>query len=74
MIVSLFRLKAPVSAILGKPGGLRVSVKIPAGAMLRESYQSSITLLGMIGVYWEGRHCSVFLNDLFKNADRVESA
>jgi len=28
----------------------------------------------MVGVYWEGRHYSVYLNDLLFKAEQVESA
>jgi hypothetical protein len=59
---------------MDKPGGQKVSVRIPVGAMLRESSQPSTTLLGMVGVHWEGRHYSVSLKDLLNNAERVESA
>ena len=67
-------LRFPVSAILDKPDGEQVSVNIPAGVVLRESPALSATLLGSVGVYWEGRHYSVALNDLLKKADRVETA
>jgi hypothetical protein len=73
-IVSRYRLNAPITAILDKRGGQNVFVKIPAGAILREAPQISTALLGMVGVYWENRQYSVSLNDLFKNAERVEGA
>ena len=69
-----YRLKAPLSAILDKPGGQIVSVTIPIGAMLLDSAHTSTTLAGMVGVYWEGQHYSVFFNDLLKNAEIVQSA
>jgi hypothetical protein len=69
-----YRLKAPISAILDKPNGEHASVKIPAGVVLHESSTHSTTLFGLIGVLWEGRHYSVALNDLLKNADRIETA
>jgi len=72
--MSQYRLKAPVSAILDKSGGVNASVKIPAGAVLHDFSKHSATLLGMIGVYWEGRHYSVFLQEMLKNADFVRSA
>jgi hypothetical protein len=31
-------------------------------------------VIGMIGVYWEGRHYSVHLRDLLRNGERVQSA
>lgn len=67
-------LRFPVSAILDKPDGEQVSVNISAGVVLRESPALSATLLGSVGVYWEGRPYSVALNDLLKKADRVETA
>ena len=73
-MLSRYRLKAPLSAILDKPGGQNVSLTIPAGAVLVDSLHTSTTLLGMVGVFWEGQHCSVFLNDLLKNAELVQSA
>lgn len=72
--MSSYVLKVPISAILDKQEGQNASVKIPAGAVLRESAQPSTTLLGMIGVYWEGRHYSVSFRDLARNADLVEGA
>jgi hypothetical protein len=69
-----YRLNAPLSAILDKPGGQIVSVTLPAGAMLLDSLRTSTTLLGMVGVYWEGQHYSVFFNDLLKSAEMVQGA
>jgi hypothetical protein len=69
-----YRLKAPISAILNKPDRQQVSVKIPAGVVLHETSVHSTTLFGLIGVLWEGRHYSVALNDLLKNADRIKTA
>ena len=75
-MLSRYRLKAPMSAILDKPGGQNVSVTIPVGAMLLDSLHTSTTLLGMVGggVYWKGLHYSVFLDDLLKSAEIVQSA
>ena len=73
-MLSRYRLKAPMSAILDKPGGQNVSVTIPVGAVLQDSLHTSTTLLGMAGVYWEGQHYSVFLDDLLKKAEIVQSA
>ena len=72
--MSHYRLKAPISAILDESGGLEPSVKIPAGAVLHDSSKHSTTLLGMVGIYWEGRHYSVSLQDLLKNSELVERA
>ena len=69
-----YRLKAPMSAILNKPGGKHISVTLPAGAILKESSERSTTLLGMYGVYWEERHYSVSFPELLLKAERVESA
>ncbi len=52
----------------------KVSVTLPVGALLNESSQPSTTLLGMAGVYWEGRHYSVYPKDLLKKAERVSTA
>jgi hypothetical protein len=57
-----------------KAGGERVSVILPAGAVLKSSSQRSTTLLGMVGVYWKGRHYSVYPKDLFQKAERVSTA
>jgi hypothetical protein len=70
-----YRLKAPIPAILDKPCGF-ASVTIPGGALLDRPFQpqaESTTLFGMIGVYWEDRHYSVYPNDLALNAELVES-
>ncbi len=69
-------LKAPIRAILDKPDGY-VSVTIPAGASLvrpSQPQEKSTTLFGMVGVFWEDRHYSVYPNDLALKAERVESA
>lgn len=66
-------MKVPISAILDKPGGQQVSVKLPAGSVVLDSSEPSTTLLGMVGVYWEGRHYSVALSDLLKNSERVKT-
>ena len=72
-----YRLKAPIRAILEKQDGKEVSVTIPVGALLvrfSEPQETSTTLFGMIGVYWEERHYSVYPNDLALKAERVQSA
>ena len=71
-----YRLKAPIPAILDKPGGF-ASVIIPVGALLDRPFQpraKSTTLFGMVGVFWEDRHYSVYPNDLALNAELVETA
>jgi len=69
-----YSVKDPISAILHKPGGGHVSMTLPAGAVLQESTQASTTLLGMVGVYWEGRHYSVALSELLKKTELVSTA
>lgn len=69
-----YRLKTSISAIYDKLGGSLIRVTLPAGAVLTDSSQPSGTLIGMIGVYWEGRHYSVHLRDLLKNGERVSTA
>jgi len=66
-------LDAPIQAILDKPDGEQVSVTIPAGYVLHTTSQTS-TSLGLVDVYWEGRHYWISLRDLLKNAELVESA
>ena len=72
--VERYRLTAPMPAVWDKPGGERVSVMLPAGAVLKNTSQRSTTLLGMIGVYWEGRHYSVYSKDLLQKAELVSTA
>ena len=73
-MASQLRLKTSIPALYDKPEGGWVTVKLPAGAMLNESSAHSSTLLGLVGVYWEGRHYSVALSDLLHKADRVQTA
>ena len=68
------RLKTSIPAIYAKPGGSLVRVTLPVGATLIESSQPSGTLIGMIGVYWEGCHYSVHLRDMLKYGQRVQTA
>ena len=63
-----YRLKAAIPAILDKPGGDKISVTLPVGAVLGDSTEPPTALLGMIAVSWEGRHYSVYLIDLLQNA------
>ena len=67
-----YRLKVPIRAILDKPEGGETSVTLPAGALLKPS-QTPLTLMGRVGVYWEGRHYSVYLSDLLRKTERVET-
>ena len=69
-----YQVTAPMSAILDQAGGGRVTVTIPVGAVLHDSSKPSTTLLGLVGVYWEGRHYSVSFRDLIKKAKCVKSA
>ena len=69
-----YRLNGSIPAILDTAEGGLVRVMLPEGALLLESSQPSGTLIGMIGVYWEGYHYSVHLRDLLKNGERVKSA
>jgi hypothetical protein len=69
-----YSLKVPIPAIHDGRDGSEVRVTLPAGAMLMESPQHPTTLMGMVGVYWEGRHYSVHPRDLFKKAERVSTA
>ena len=74
MMLIRHSLKASILATDRTPEGVKRRVMVPAGAVLVESVQHSGTLRGMIGVYWEGRHYSVFLRDLLKKAERVSTA
>ena len=73
-MLSRYRVHAPLLAILDKPGGQNVTVTIPIGAMLQDSLHTATSLAGMVGVFWEGQHYSVFLDDLLKSAEIVQSA
>ena len=70
-----YSVKESISGILHKTGGGQVSVTIPAGAVLHEWWTiHSTTLLGMVGVSWEGRHYSVALSELLKKTELVSTA
>jgi hypothetical protein len=69
-----YRLTAPIQAIYHTPEGGEVRVTLPAGAILFESVQHSRTLLGMVGVYWEGRHYSVSLSNLLQKTVAISVA
>jgi len=60
-------LKVAIRAIVATPEGQKVSVMLPAGAVLCESAIRSWTHLGMIGVACQGKHYSVFPKDLLRN-------
>lgn len=73
---SRYRLTRPIRAVFDKLEG-HISVELPAGTVLTRfspASENSTTLFGMIGVYWEGRHYSVYLNDLLFKTEQVESA
>ena len=72
--VAQYQVTAPMLAIFDQVEGKRVTVTIPVGAVLRDSTQPTTTLLGLVGVYWEGRHYSVSFRDLLKKAKCVKSA
>jgi hypothetical protein len=44
---------------------------LPADAVLFESVQRNGTLKGMVGVYWKGRHYSVYLRDLLQKTQKT---
>jgi hypothetical protein len=69
-----YRLNRPILALYDQRENRLLRVTLPAGSMLIESVQHSSTLLGMVGVYWEGRHYSVALSDLRQKTDRVQTA
>jgi len=76
-MMTRYRLTAPIPAIYQAPEGAEIAdlrVTLPAGAVLIESIQRNGTLKGMVGVYWEGRHYSVFLRDLLRKTQRISSA
>lgn len=59
-----YQLKSPITAVLHQRGE-KQSQELPIGAVLEEASRHSCTIDGKIGVYWEGRHYSVSLKDLF---------
>ena len=76
-MVTRYRLTAPIPAIRHPPAGAEIAhrcVTLPACAVLFETIQRSGTLKGMIGVYWEGRHYSVYLRDLLQKTERIATA
>ena len=71
--VAQYHVKDPMLAISDKSGGKRDTVTIPVGGVLQDSSTPTTTLLGLVGVYWEGRHYSVSFRDLLKKATCVQS-
>ena len=76
-MLTRYQLTAAIRAILGNADGKLISVEIPAGAILTHDSQASDesrTLVGLVGVSWEGREYAVLLKDLFQRAEFVQSA
>ena len=72
-----YYVRAAIRAIYDKPDGKHVSVDLPTGAILTRPSQPSekgTTLFGMVGVYWEGKHYSVYPNDLALKTEQVQCA
>jgi hypothetical protein len=69
-----YRLKSAIPAVLDKPGGDKISVTLPVGAILDDRSEASTILLGMVGVSWQGRQYSVYLVDLLQKSERVSTA
>ncbi len=72
-MVTRYCLKTPIPALLDKPGGEHSAVTLPADGVLEQSFKPS-TFLGMVGVYWEGRHYSIYPKDLIRKGERVSTA
>ena len=72
--MALYRVKVPMLAVLDQSEGKRVTVTIPVGAVLHDATKPTTTLLGLVGVYWEGRHYSVSFRDLLQKTQCVRSA
>ena len=74
-MLARYRVKVPIPAILVTPEHGETSVTLPVGALLKSSLRSTTTLMGMVGVYWEGRHYyTVSISDLLSKTERVETA
>ena len=69
--MGVYRLKSPIPAILNKPGDEHVSVTLPAGIIVRTIDRSSTTMVGKVGLTWQGRHYSVDPQELVQKAERV---
>jgi hypothetical protein len=74
VVMDRYRLKASIPAIHDTGEGGEVRVTLPPGAMLIESALHATTLMGMMGVQWEGRYYSVHPRDLFKKAEQISTA
>lgn len=68
------RVRIPIPALLYLPEGRHIPVTLPVGAILIPSSRPSATLFGMVGVYWEGRHYSIYPKDLVRDTDIVDHA
>lgn len=66
-----YSVKNPIAAIRYRPDGGLLHLTIPAGAVLCETLQDARTLLGMVGVQWDGRYFAVYRRDLMERAERV---
>jgi hypothetical protein len=76
-MVTRYRLTAPIPAMRQPPAGAEIAdrrVMLPAEAVLFESVQRNGTLKGVVGVYWKGRHYSVYLRDLLRKTQRIATA
>jgi len=69
----LYQVVTPVRAIMHRPGGDEVSVRIPAGAVLTCCGHTR-ALLGMIEVRWQTREYSVLDRDLHYKCVSVQAA
>ena len=72
--MSSYCIKSPVRAILNKSLNENISVTLPVGAVVLTTDTRSTTLFGMVGVYWEGRHYSIYPSELVKKAERVSGS
>ena len=69
-----YRVNAPMLAISDESGDKRVTVTIPVGAVLHDSTKPTTTLLGLVGVYWEGAALFGVLQRLAQKTQCVRSA
>lgn len=70
-----YRARVRIRTIPDKPDCQRVPVALPPGTVPVRSPQPSekgVTLIGIVGVFWERRHDSVSLRDLLNHAGFVE--
>jgi hypothetical protein len=68
-----YRLRASIPATLIGAKGHKVSVTIPAGAILRHLRRLSVRL-GIAHIFWEGQKYAISEEDLNQYAELVESA